>query len=316
MTDPADRAGGTTPRTRSTRCPPARSAPRRRSCAATRASASAGASPRSSCGSRPRRRSAASRPATRSRARPRRSAGTARTGSAYKALVSLAEDRVVRWEHRPGEQPNMTVDEFHECDEALRRDPRVIAALAARGITDLDSVLFDTWAYGAHLLPEAYDDRRLGWADVWYRAGAGREPVRQPGHRAALHRRPQPHGAAGGGGRAPRRRAAHDGRVRPAARARPRQRDDLQAARDHAARGRVVHARGQRAALAEVVAAGRLQPPRGARAAHRRLRGRRPRRAPSRTGSPSPRWSCPTATRRPTTTAAPRSTSASGASGS
>ena len=51
----------------------------------------------------------------------------------------------------------------------------------------------------------------------------------------------------------------------------------LQAARGHAARGRLVHARRQRAALAEVVAPGRLQPPRGARAAHRRLRGRRPR---------------------------------------
>ena len=33
----------------------------------------------------------------------------------------------------------MTVDEFYECDDALRRDPRVVEALAARGITDIDS---------------------------------------------------------------------------------------------------------------------------------------------------------------------------------
>ena len=41
-------------------------------------------------------------------------------GQAYKAVVSLDEDRVVSWEHRPGEQPNVTVDEYHECDAALR----------------------------------------------------------------------------------------------------------------------------------------------------------------------------------------------------
>jgi primary-amine oxidase len=101
-------------------------------------------------------------------------------GRAYKALVSLTEERVTAWEHRPGEQPNMTVDEFHECNEALRRDPRVAAALAERGITDLDLVLFDTWAYGAHLLPEAYDDRRLGWTDVWYRREPGASPYANP----------------------------------------------------------------------------------------------------------------------------------------
>ena len=102
----------------------------------------------------------------------------------------------------------MTVDEFHECDAALRRDPRVIEALAARGITDMELVLIDTWAYGAHLLPEPYDDRRLGWADVWHRSQEGSSPYAQPRHRAALHRRPQPHGAARDRGHAPRRRAA------------------------------------------------------------------------------------------------------------
>jgi len=101
-------------------------------------------------------------------------------GQAYKALVSLTDDGVLGWEHRPGEQPSMTVDEFYECDEALRRDPRVVDALAARGITDVDRVLIDTWAYGAHLLPEPYDDRRLGWADVWYRSQEGSSPYANP----------------------------------------------------------------------------------------------------------------------------------------
>ena len=99
---------------------------------------------------------------------------------AYKARVALGSESVVHWEHRPGEQPNMTADEFGECDVAMRRHPRVIEALAARGITDMDSVLIDTWAYGAHLLPEPYDDRRLGWADVWYRAQPGGSPYAHP----------------------------------------------------------------------------------------------------------------------------------------
>jgi primary-amine oxidase len=99
---------------------------------------------------------------------------------AYKARVALGSGSVVHWEHRPGEQPNMTADEFGECDAAMRRHPRVIEALAARGITDMDAVLIDTWAYGAHLLPEPYDDRRLGWADVWYRAQEGGSPYAHP----------------------------------------------------------------------------------------------------------------------------------------
>jgi primary-amine oxidase len=101
-------------------------------------------------------------------------------GCVYKARIALGDDRVVAWEHQPDGQPNMTVDEFHECDETLRRDPRVIAALAARGVTDMDRVLIDTWAYGAHLLPEAHRGGRLGWADVWYRSQEGSSPYANP----------------------------------------------------------------------------------------------------------------------------------------
>jgi primary-amine oxidase len=101
-------------------------------------------------------------------------------GQTYKATVSLDEDRVLSWEHRPGEQANFTVDEFHDCDEALRKEPRVIAALERYGIRDLDRVLFDTWAYGGLLVPERYRDRRVGWTDVWYRALDGSNPYANP----------------------------------------------------------------------------------------------------------------------------------------
>jgi primary-amine oxidase len=102
------------------------------------------------------------------------------SGSVYQGLVSLTEDRVVSWRLEPDGQPNMTNDEYYECDAALRRDPRVIEAMRRRGITDMDLVLIDTWAYGAHLLPEEYLGRRLGWADVWYRKDAGSSPYANP----------------------------------------------------------------------------------------------------------------------------------------
>ena len=102
------------------------------------------------------------------------------SGSVYQGLVSLTEDRVVSWRREADGQPNMTNDEYHECDAALRRDPRVVEALRRRGITDMDLVLVDTWAYGAHLLPEEYAGRRMGWADVWYRKNAGSSPYANP----------------------------------------------------------------------------------------------------------------------------------------
>jgi primary-amine oxidase len=99
---------------------------------------------------------------------------------AYRAVVSVDEDRVVEFEAKPGAQPNVTIDEYHEADVALRKDPRVAEALAARGITDLDLVLIDTWAFGSHLLAEENRDRRLGWADVWRRAEHGANPYANP----------------------------------------------------------------------------------------------------------------------------------------
>jgi len=97
-------------------------------------------------------------------------------GEAYRAVVSLAGPEVTAWEHLPGAQPNMTVDEWHECDEMLRAHPLLIDALARRGITDLSLVLTDVWAYGAALVPERYHGVRIGWADVWRRGSADANP--------------------------------------------------------------------------------------------------------------------------------------------
>jgi primary-amine oxidase len=106
-------------------------------------------------------------------------------GLAYRATVSLTRDEVRAWEHLPGQQPNMTVDEWHECDVMLRSHPAVIEALARRGITDMSLVLSDMWAYGAALVPERYAGRRIGWCDVWYRGSELGNPYAH--HLSGLH---------------------------------------------------------------------------------------------------------------------------------
>jgi primary-amine oxidase len=94
----------------------------------------------------------------------------------YKSVVSLSGDRVESFEHVPGVQANFTVDEFVECDRMLRRHPEFLAALAKRGITDVDLVFMDTWTYGDAVAPPEYRDRRLGWSDTWLKDGQGMNP--------------------------------------------------------------------------------------------------------------------------------------------
>ena len=100
--------------------------------------------------------------------------------STWVAVVSLDTDRVLEWETVPGVQANFTVDEWEEADAALRKHPEVIAALAKRGIEDLDHVFIDTWTYGDAVIPDRFRGLRLGWADVWVRAGEGANPYAGP----------------------------------------------------------------------------------------------------------------------------------------
>jgi primary-amine oxidase len=106
-------------------------------------------------------------------------------GQAYRAVVSLPGGAVVTWEHLPGQQPNVTVDEWHECDEMLRDHPALVAALARRGVTDLSRVLTDAWAYPTSVVPERYRGLRLGWSDVWYRGSEQGNPYAH--HLSGLH---------------------------------------------------------------------------------------------------------------------------------
>lgn len=98
----------------------------------------------------------------------------------YRARVDLTDETVPLFEAVPDVQTNVTVDEWEEADAALRSDPRVVQALADRGITDMDLVFMDTWTYGGELIPEQYRDRRVGWSDTWVRASEGANPYAGP----------------------------------------------------------------------------------------------------------------------------------------
>lgn len=97
----------------------------------------------------------------------------------YEAVVNLTENSLESWDHIPGVTPNFTVDEYHECDVALRQTPEVRAALEKRGV-DPELVLFDLWTYGNEVMPEQWRDRRLGWVDIWKRATPKGNPYAHP----------------------------------------------------------------------------------------------------------------------------------------
>jgi primary-amine oxidase len=106
-------------------------------------------------------------------------------GQAYRAVVSLTDAAVTAWEQLPGRHPNITLDEWHECDAMLRSHPLLAEALARRGITDHTRVLTDLWAYGAALVPPRYRGLRLGWSDVWHRGSENGNPYAH--HVSGLH---------------------------------------------------------------------------------------------------------------------------------
>ncbi len=65
-------------------------------------------------------------------------------GSTYEGVVSLTRETVVSWEHVPDVKPPLLGDEYWDFVEALKSDERFRAALADRGITDLDLVSIDS----------------------------------------------------------------------------------------------------------------------------------------------------------------------------
>ena len=91
-------------------------------------------------------------------------------GRTYEAVVSLTEGRVLSWDHVPGAQPALVLDEFVECEAAVRADPRWQEAMRKRGVTDFALTMVDAWSAGNFGFPED-EGRRLVRALTWVRRG-------------------------------------------------------------------------------------------------------------------------------------------------
>ena len=84
--------------------------------------------------------------------------------AAYEAVVDLAGKSVTSMTQLPpGIQPSVMLDEFGECEAAVRRSPLFLAALKKRGVTDADLVMVDPWSAGQYgsESPEEQGLRRL-----------------------------------------------------------------------------------------------------------------------------------------------------------
>ncbi|MGB7236049.1 MAG: primary-amine oxidase [Rhodococcus sp. (in: high G+C Gram-positive bacteria)] len=101
------------------------------------------------------------------------------TGCGYEATIDLENESVERWVELPkGVQPPIMLDEFEECEVNCKRDPRVVEALAARGLTDLDLVCIEPWSAGYFCKDD--QGRRLMRALVFTRLDANDSPYAHP----------------------------------------------------------------------------------------------------------------------------------------
>jgi primary-amine oxidase len=84
--------------------------------------------------------------------------------SACEAVVDLAGKSVASVTPLPsGVQPSIMLDEFSECEQAVRRSPLFQAALRKRGVADADLVMVEPWSAGMYgtELPEDWGLRRM-----------------------------------------------------------------------------------------------------------------------------------------------------------
>ncbi len=91
------------------------------------------------------------------------------TGISYEAVVSLNQDCLISWQPMPGIQPRIMTDEVVEAEAAIKAHPDFQAALAKRGITNLDLVMVDPWVPGHFGLADE-EGVRLARALCWLRS--------------------------------------------------------------------------------------------------------------------------------------------------
>jgi len=90
------------------------------------------------------------------------------TAQTSEALVSLTSKAVTSWRDVPKVQPPVMLDEFYECEMAVKANAEWQAAVSKRGVTDYDLCMVDPWSNGNYGFPED-SERRLVRALTWVR---------------------------------------------------------------------------------------------------------------------------------------------------
>ncbi len=101
-------------------------------------------------------------------------------GKTYEAVVSLRAGAIKQWKHIPGVQPSITLDEFFECEEMLKKEPQFQAALRKRGVTNFDLIMVDPWSAGSYGLEDDPKGLRLARALTWVRSEPGDNGYARP----------------------------------------------------------------------------------------------------------------------------------------
>lgn len=82
--------------------------------------------------------------------------------------VSLTGDAILSQTHLPDARPMIAPVEFMEIENTVKADPRFQAALARRGISDIDMVTVDPWSAGNFGVSEE-EGRRISHVFCWIR---------------------------------------------------------------------------------------------------------------------------------------------------
>ena len=100
-------------------------------------------------------------------------------GSTCEVTVSLTSRGISSWDRLEGVQPSVIADEFLEAEEAVRNDPDFQAAMARRGITDMDLVTVDPWSAGNYG-DELESNNRIVRGLVWVHDKPGDNQYARP----------------------------------------------------------------------------------------------------------------------------------------
>jgi primary-amine oxidase len=88
---------------------------------------------------------------------------------------------VEAWDAVAGQQAPLTREECGECERVVLADPRMLASLQARGISDPGHVLMEVWGIGNCEQPER-DGQRVVWTLMFYRERPDDNPYAKPIH--------------------------------------------------------------------------------------------------------------------------------------